>query len=64
MAGRILEGGGVLTVNLNRHITLRVTRDEADRISLDTIRSDGSVSAYLRRLIQQDQESKQLGEVA
>lgn len=38
-----------------RHITLRVTAKEAERILFDAYRVDGSVSAYLRRLIRDDQ---------
>jgi hypothetical protein len=42
-------------VNTSTHITMRVTAEEAARIHL-AAKGDGSVSAYLRRLIQEEQD--------
>lgn len=46
-----------VTVDRKRHITLRVTQEEAFEIQLLSA-NDQSVSAYLRRLVTQDKKRR------
>ena len=43
--------------NQTTHVTMRVTKDEAFEITI-LAANDKSVSAYIRRLIQQDKKRK------